>query len=190
MTTVSLVASEPERDLARLFRRHYDHLVSYAATMVGAEDAVDIVHDALLKFYKKVETDGALPDAAAQRTLIFAMVHDCAHDHERRTRIKGKVMQLVSGATAAMRRWSTTPRQEEDTEIARIVNPAVQSLRPSWRQVVTLVCEQELEVSEVATIMNINKATVRAHLVRATAALQFQLTQAQMTPERVQRRKR
>lgn len=190
MTTVSLVASDPERELARFFRRHYDHLVFYAATMVDAEDAVDIVHDALLKFYKKVEKDGAFPDAADQRSLIFAMVHDCAHDHVRRTKIKGRVMQLVSGATAAIRRWSTTPRREEDTEIARIVHPAVQALRPSWRQVVTLVCEQELEVSEVARIMGINKATVRAHLVRATAALQHQLTQAQLTPERVPRRKR
>lgn len=190
MTTVSIAPRDPERDLARFFRRHYDHLVHYAATMVDAEDAVDIVHDALLKFYKKAEADGAFPEASAQRSLIFAMVHDCAHDHLRRTHIKGRVMQLVSGATAAIRRWSATPRHEEDTEIARIVHPAVQALRPSWRQVVTLVCEQEMETSEVARVLGITPATVRAHLVRATAALQFQLTQAQMTPERMPRRKR
>ncbi len=175
--------------ISRVYITHFELLRNYAAGMVGRDDAEDVVHDALIKFIRQLKKTERLGTDEELRERLFVMVHDVAINSNLRYEAEGRVMQLISGATAAIRRWSTVERRTEDDEITREVDAAKARLRPSHRRVWVLIQENDFDGPQAGQVMQVKDSTVRAHLTRAMDALQDNLTQRGLDPAtRKQRR--
>lgn len=183
------VPSAHQRELERAYRKWDKHLCHYAARWVGLEHAPDVVQDAYAKYLEREAMDGAAPRPSEVRRHLFRYVHDCAIDSQRRDGAYQKALRAVSGPGAAIRRWMMTERRTEDDEIRTEVDKALFRVRASHRQVHVLNRQMELSIEETAEVLYIKDNTVRAHLVRATAALQQELTRIGFTPDGLQRRK-
>ena len=176
-------------EISRVYLRHFEFLRNYAATLVGRDEAEDVVHDALMKLYRQLETKGLPGDDDALFARLTVMVQDQALDVLKHRKVESRAMQLISGARAAVRRWTKTERRAEDGEITREIDAAMSRLRPSQRRACVLIRQSEFKTRQASELMQVTESTVRAHLVRAMDALQDDLTQRGLEPgTRKQRR--
>src|SRR5690606_7882970 len=101
---------EHEAEVALLYRALHATLRRYAVRLVDRDDADDVVQDAMLKYLAQRERQGKAlaPDAA--RLRLLSMVKDAARDRLRRGRRESRLMQLITGPSAAVRRWMSARR--------------------------------------------------------------------------------
>lgn len=174
-----------ERDASsafeRLYRRMHDGLVLYAARRVDGDDAQDVVHDAMLKFIEQHDARAPEPDGDARARLV-AMVQDVLRDGARRERRRQRLMQLISGTTAAMRRWTNPRRMADDNEIQRAIDANLARIPRCHRAVWVAIREDGLSVTEVAELLDITTGAVRAALSKANHELRQRLARNGFTP--------
>jgi RNA polymerase sigma factor (sigma-70 family) len=173
-----------EVSFSRLYARQYTPLLRYAKALVGEEDASDVVHDAMLKYLRRLQ-GGYGAHRELEQQELFGLLYDKARDHLRSREKRSDFLQLITGPRAAVRRWMNPARRTRDREIQRHVTEALEELRGSWRDVFVLVRQQGKEIAVAAAILGIKPSTARAHLVRATEALRDRLSAAGITPSHV-----
>ena len=183
-----LALHQPGLAMERAWQDNHGTLCAYAGKLVPAEDVDDVVQTALLKYYRRLEHRGAAPDVD-QRVVLFRLVTDCAIDHVRRLEAESKLLQAITGPRAAVRRWMTTHRKQEDDEISAQVHAAIEALRPSWRAAFILVYRVGLTPYEAAGVLHVRSSTVRANLTRALDTMRTSLIAAGYTPALHGRRK-
>lgn len=169
-------------DLDQLYRDMHGGLVRYAMRDVDADEAKDVVHDAMLKYLEQVARQSVPDPEDVARPRLVAMVHDVLLDRQRTNKRRKRLMQLISGSTAAIRRWTNPRRSAEDNEILRAVREALDSMHPSYRVAWTTVKEQGMTPEETARLLGISAASVRAALHKANAILRRELTRDGITP--------
>lgn len=169
-------------NLDLLYRDMHGGLVRYAMRAVDADEAKDVVHDAMLKYLEQVARQSASDPADEARPRLVAMVHDVLLDRQRTDKRRKRLMQLISGSTAAIRRWTNPRRSAEDDEILRSIRDALESMHPSYRVAWTTVKEQGMTPEETARLLGISAASVRAALHKANTILRRELARDGITP--------
>lgn len=169
-------------DLDRLYRDMHGGLVRYAMRDLDEDEAKDVVHDALLKYLQQLARQAFPEPEEEARPRLVAMVHDVILDRKRTDKRRKRLMQLISGSTAAMRRWTNPRRSAEDEEIVRTIHEVLESMSPSERVAWTTVKEQGMTPAETAELLGVTTASVRAALGKANAELRRQLTRDGITP--------
>lgn len=169
-------------NLDLLYREMHGGLVRYAMRDVDEDEAKDIVHDALLKYLEQLTRQPHLEPEDVARPRLVAMVHDVMLDRKRTNKRRKQLMQLISGSTAAIRRWTNPRRSAEDDEILRSIHEALESMHPSYRVAWTTVKEQGMTPEETADLLGISVGSVRAALHKANVLLRKALTRDGITP--------
>ena len=139
-----------------LWRLHRDELLCFATTLVGPDDAHDVVIDAFIRCVKTIHT---VP-AANRRAYLQRAVTNQAVSHHR----------------SCGRRWRR--------DLAALVNPvmshedtfadvrtALMELSVQQRAVVYFVYWEDEQVPQVAITLGMSVRTVRQHLDRAHVKL-------------------
>lgn len=127
----------------------------------------------------------ATPVGRDARLRLLRMVRDTAIDRCRQVVREARLLQLVTGPGAAARRWSSTRRRAEDSEIRRTVHAALEEMPRYLRDPWILARENGMEVHEAAAQLGIPAATCRVYLMRANERLERQLREMGLTPRTI-----
>lgn len=196
---------ETEAVLGAVFREAQRRLMRYALRLVEPDDAEDVVQETLLKFVaqrRRARESGAsrgrareraeaLPPLTSRDVIIrlTVMLRDVVIDRERARRKETKMMRLISGASATIRRRMSTRRPVEDDDIRSAIQDALVRL-PAWmREPWLLVKEQGYSVEEAATQLGITRASVRTAVSEANQAMRPHLERFGITPDTIRGRR-
>lgn len=150
-----------------------------ARAMIGdADEAMDIVQDAMLRFVRRYSSR----PGDQWRPLFFRIVVNRVRDLQRRRAVRGRVMS-----------WFRDERQPDPVEVApagRDADPAVavqgqeamaalqgamELLPARQQQAFALRCLEGMDVATTARVMGCSAGSVKTHYSRALAALRPRL---------------
>lgn len=175
---------------------------AWAVSVVGEEEADDIVQEALLRYWRrrsreqqdqKHEQTGG--DACGNdkydsnlRVVLVGLVRDVSSEFHRKrhrqkrvaTRVGGSVSKYVaihvsSPFISGVRRWMVPGGVGEHSDVDPTLRRAIESLPTRARQVFLLIAAHEMTCIEVATLLQLTESTVRAQMSRATRTLRDRL---------------
>ena len=141
-----------------LYRREVGGLMSVATTLVGPDDAADVVADAVVR----TMTSPSWSRARNRRAYLYRSVINEAKMLVR-ARDRRRLREHVEAVTSVIRNEMATPRPD--------VHVAVAGLSVNQRAVVHLVYWEDLSVAATAELLGISEGTVKRHLFRARAHL-------------------
>ncbi|MBB6145077.1 RNA polymerase sigma-70 factor (ECF subfamily) [Silvibacterium bohemicum] len=149
------------------------------ALVKNAEEAEDVVQDAVLKAYRKL---GSFRGDAKFSTWLIAITLNEARGRlrkENRTIVDSLDEQREENADftpAALTDWNEIPLALlERKEIRELVQQAVAELPDTYREIVTLRDVEECSVLDTAHLLGISSALVKVRLHRARMLLQKRL---------------
>lgn len=146
-----------------------------------AEDAEDVMQDALLKTYRHVSQ---IRDPLAFRTWLYRTVRNaCLVKRRRRVGEPSRMEPMEPpadrpGSGGALEVADAGKRPDElaiDRWLNQRLNAALQALAPMYRVIVVLREIEGLSTREVAEVLGISEANVKTRLHRARTMLRAQL---------------
>lgn len=99
---------------------------------------------------------------------LFRILRNLWIDQTRRAKTRGEEIDIHETPAAAIH---DGPRAVEATIALRETEAALETLPPEQREVLRLVCLEELSYAEAAAVLDIPKGTVMSRLARARLAL-------------------
>jgi len=146
------------------------------------EDAEDVLQDAFVKAYEHLD------DFHEQSKFYTWLVRIAVNEALMRLR-KRKTDRTVpldepvdTGEETVVREiavWDDNPEEKYGTtEIRRILDEAIQSLKPAFRTVFQLRDIEELSTEETAQLLGLSIPAVKSRLLRARLQLREKLTRA------------
>lgn len=136
------------------------------------EDADDLVQEACERALSRSEqwTPGTRLDS-----WMYRIIQNLWYDRLRSRRVRGEVVDETALDQQADEQAHHRPEQRQAlAEVSR----RLQALRPEHREVVVLVCVEELSYKEAADVLQVPVGTVMSRLARA----RLQLQEAAETP--------
>jgi len=164
--------------------RKYENKVFRLAKNItqNDEDAEDVLQDAFVKAYEHLD------DFHEQSKFYTWLVRIAVNEALMRLR-KRKTDRTVpldepvdTGEETVVREiavWDDNPEEKYGTtEIRRILDEAIQSLKPAFRTVFQLRDIEELSTEETAQVLGLSIPAVKSRLLRARLQLREKLTRA------------
>lgn len=164
--------------------RKYENKVFRLAKNItqNDEDAEDVLQDAFVKAYEHLD------DFHEQSKFYTWLVRIAVNEALMRLR-KRKTDRTVpldepvdTGEETVVREiavWDDNPEEKYGTtEIRRILDEAIQSLKPAFRTVFQLRDIEELSTEETAQLLGLSIPAVKSRLLRARLQLREKLTRA------------
>lgn len=178
-------SAEAFRGLVELYQRP---ILSFVTRMVGnAELADDLAQDVFLRAWRHLAD---YDPARKFSSWIFKIAHNRTIDQLRRQKLRRTVSlgdpddddDDGMGQVPAPEEGSSPLRQAESAELQRLVQEAIADLRPSYREILLLRFEQDLQYDEIAVVLGIALGTVKVQLHRARKALARELQRRGVEP--------
>ncbi|WP_324740673.1 sigma-70 family RNA polymerase sigma factor [Tsuneonella sp. CC-YZS046] len=142
---------------------HVPAMRRYACTLVGDEQADDLVHEALTRAYashRSFRQDGNLG------SWLLAIVHNCFVSGWRKRQVEGAgIEHLRHHAPVHM-----PPGQEHAVQLGELAR-AIEQLPLDQRSAFHLVVVEDLSYEMAASILHVPVGTIMSRLSRARAAL-------------------
>jgi RNA polymerase sigma-70 factor, ECF subfamily len=136
----------------------------YARSLVrNADEAEDLVHDALVKAYERKST---FRRGADLRTWLLSIVHNAHIDRLRQTRSRNRRHE-----EAATEIEPALPASQDHTIRLRQVRDAFFNLPEEQREALHLVAIEDLSYQEAASALGIPVGTLMSRISRARASL-------------------
>ena len=178
-------AATGDRDaMERLLMRAQEAAYRFSLLVCGhAEDAEDVMQDALLKTYRHV---GRITQPDAFRTWLFATVRNaCLMKRRRHVGEPSHFVSIEHGAQAtdggaaapvdvADRTPSADQKMIDDWMDARL-REALKKLPPAYRMIILLREMEGLSTKEVAAVTGYSEVNVKTRLHRARTMLRRQM---------------
>jgi RNA polymerase sigma-70 factor (ECF subfamily) len=166
-------------DIETLVRSHRARLLRFVMFSIGDEDvAASIVQDAFLKAYNNRESFRG--DCTVQ-TWLTTIALNLVRDHQRTQkfqfwkRVRNTAAEITEVASIIPSGASSPETQLLARERAAQVAEIVQGLSFMQRTVFLLRFQEEVEISEIARMLDMPANTVKTHLYRAVRAVRQQL---------------
>jgi RNA polymerase sigma-70 factor, ECF subfamily len=161
------------RDLLESYR---DRVYSFILRLVGsAQDAEDLAQDVFLKAFTKLDSyDPTRPFLS----WVFRIAHNSAIDHLRAR----KPQSLSLDADEALERPEGGPGPESAalaSSQAEYIDALISSLPPLYREALLLRHREDMDVVEIARVLDLPEGTVKIRLFRARNLLKAKLDETQ-----------
>jgi RNA polymerase sigma-70 factor (ECF subfamily) len=178
------VSEEPPLDFSRVYETYWGKVRSYAARLIGLDDADDIANEVFVKIARSL---GTLSDRSRLTSWIYAITINTVRDAAR-TRAS-RFAHLGERELPGVRDDKndglqfdlpdSTARTPEETavrnEMVACYLDYVNQLPASYREVYILSEFEALSNAEIAGRLTLSLATVKIRLHRARAALHEEL---------------
>ncbi len=147
-----------------LLRSLYPLVARWIRNKTGnPEDAEDVTQEVMFRISKHI---GRFDGRAKVTTWAYQITSNAVADHHRRS--SGEALQEPGGlAPAEPATPAMAPESLDDRTAAELVKTFFEALPGRQREVFDLADLQGFRSSEVAEMLGMNPATVRAHLFRA-----------------------
>ncbi len=157
------IAGDPEA-FAALAGRHRGRVEAVVARMLPADDAEEVVQEALLRAYLSLSQ---LRDSDRFGAWLCGIALNLAKMRLRRGAARRRALaQVGTGAEVGF---------DEDRELLELVREAVQLLPPGQRDVVLMHYVDDLSCEEIANLLGTTTGAVRVRLHRGRASLRREL---------------
>jgi len=188
---VRRAASGDAGAMEELLGRAQDVAFRFSFLVCGhAEDAEDVMQDALLKTYEQVAT---IREPEAFRPWLYTTVRNaCLMKRRRRANEPRRVPPLDGGAAPAGQKGALEVSDSGlspldaaiNSWLGRQLRDALRQLPPGYRVIVFLREMEGLSTKEVAAVTRLSEANVKARLHRARSMLRAQLRASASSPAR------
>ena len=150
----------------------YDsRLMYYVRRMVpDAHRARDVLQDVWLDVFLKL---GQLRSPQAFRVWLYRLAHDRAARHVRRRLVEANYREHASLEAQDVDSWDEL-RLLENCEL---VHAAIEKLSVLHREVITLRFLEEMEIKEIAEVVDCNEGTAKSRLHNAKSELRRIITE-------------
>jgi RNA polymerase sigma-70 factor (ECF subfamily) len=148
---------------AAIYEANSGHLIRLATVLVGADDAADLVADAVLRAVTSRSWSRVESPAAYLTRVTVHLAHDRRRQSSRRTLREARSARL-SERTAAR-------ASDADVETIVVVAAALASLSTGQLAVIHLHYWEDLTLAQVAERLGVREGTVRKQLDRAKQQL-------------------
>jgi RNA polymerase sigma-70 factor (ECF subfamily) len=180
-TLVAQAQAGDTQAFAELVRRYERKIYRLAKNITqNDEDAEDVLQDAFLKAYEHLS--GFQGQSKFYTWIVRIAVNEALMKLRKRKgdRFVSLDEPIDTGEEEVKREvavWEGNPEQQySQEELQRILNEAVQELKPDFRTVFTLRDIEELSTEETAETLGISIPAVKSRLLRARLALREKLT--------------
>ena len=161
---------------------HYERKIYRLAKHItqNDEDAEDVLQEAFLKAYEHL--DGFKGDSKFYTWIVRIAVNEALMRLRKRKTDRSVPLDepVELGEESVAREiavWEDNPEQQySQEEWRRILDEAVESLKPDFRTVFVLRDIEELSTEETAETLGISVPAVKSRLLRARLALRERLT--------------
>jgi RNA polymerase sigma-70 factor (ECF subfamily) len=161
---------------------HYDRRVFRMAKQItqNDEDAEDVLQETFLKAYSHL--DDFQGNSKFYTWLVRIAVNEALMKLRKRRSDKTVPLDdpIDTGEDVVAREIAVWDENPEDTysreELGRILDEAVQSLKPAYRTVFVLRDIEEMSIEETAEALNLSISAVKSRLLRARLQLREKLT--------------
>lgn len=179
-----LARRSQQGDLAafeELFNRHHKRVYNIAMRMLQDDtDAADATQEVFIRAYKSI--GNLISDEAFVTWLMTMTINICRDALRKRGRDKTESLDVPvksedgSSASREIADWSGNPGDSVVTKsMQELVQKAIYSLQPDYREVVTLFYIDQADISEISRITRSPEGTVKSRLSRARAELKRKL---------------
>jgi RNA polymerase sigma-70 factor (ECF subfamily) len=156
---------------ADIVRRHQATVFSIGYRMLGRRDAAeDLAQDVFLQLYRKLDSIESLEHLGYWLRRVAA---NLAIDWLRRASYSTS-QPLDAGAELP------APESDEDLLMTRALTRLLGELAPAARAVMVLRYQEDRDVGEIATALDMPVNTVKSHIKRSLTALRGKLVGAQL----------
>lgn len=133
---------------------------------MGIRDELDdLVQETFIKVFTRYES---FKGTSSQKTWIFSVALNTARDHLREKKRKNWLQFFTGSEESEPSRGNLAKDYADKVEIERLLG----ALSPKLREVVVLSCQEELELQEIATILDIPLGTVKSRPHQARSKLE------------------
>ncbi|HEV2800602.1 MAG TPA: sigma-70 family RNA polymerase sigma factor [Pyrinomonadaceae bacterium] len=181
---VTRAISGRDDSFEELVRRYQRPLVSYVYRMTGNyESALDLTQEVFIKVY------GSLARYRPEykfSTWIYRIAHNTAIDYLRRHSTREQELEVAThdGDTYEKPYASAAPTPEEESvraERRAEIEDVIQSLPPSYRELIVLRHAHDLSYDEIAEVTGLPLGTVKNRIFRAREAMRTPLVERGIT---------
>ena len=164
-----------------LVRRYMPRALAFARQMTrNSEDAQDLVQEAFVKAYRML---GGFKGESSFYTWFMKVLSNLCLDHLRKEAVIRRVFFFQTPREDDEDGWDLMeqipdPKRAgmpdagmEQKELRAALNKALRALPGRQRAVFLLKHDEGMKLSEVAAVLGISEGAVKAHMVRAVAAL-------------------
>lgn len=160
---------------ARLRQKYHDAIYNLIYRMIREKDEVeDLTQEAFIKAFGSLSS---FNDEFAFSTWLYKIATNNCIDHIRRRKLQTfSIDKPIESKESDFSFELPDTNDEPDQEmIARqrkkLLDDAINSLPPKYRQVIVMRHQEEMEYQEIAQILDLPLGTVKAHIFRAREML-------------------
>lgn len=165
-----IIKLRDEDAYAEFYREEHAHIVQFIRSRVDrVEIAEDLANEAFVEVWRYIFRERQVVEHL--QALLFTIVRRLVIDHYRKRKgieVDPEIMETVPDSRSMLKEL------ELDQE-AGAVRAVIEKLRSEYREVVTLRFVDELDIQEIASILNKSPGAVRVLLHRALAALRKEI---------------
>lgn len=157
-----------EAEFSRLYELAYTDVLRFIQRRAGPDHAEDIVHEAFLVAWRRLDDLPSKPGDA--RAWLFATARNCLLNSQRGQARQGALAVRVAARTPTF--------ADAETELShqRIdLASAWQRLRPEYQEILALAIWEDLSSSQAGQVLGISSAAYRIRLYRARKSLRHEL---------------
>lgn len=167
------LASGKQSALDRLWQMHGPSIRTIGSRFLGSPEAgEDVAQEAFVKIWRNA--DRFDPARGSGKTWLYTIVRNTTRDHLRRQRLRW----LVGLDDLSITPVDPAPNQENQTvdrAKLRAVQAEILGLPDAQRMALLLSTTEELETTEIATIMGRSQGAVEQLIVRARRRLRARM---------------
>jgi RNA polymerase sigma-70 factor (ECF subfamily) len=181
---LALVARAKAGDTAAFSElvKHYDRRIFRMAKQItqNDDDAEDVLQETFFKAYSHL--DSFQGNSKFYTWLVRIAVNEALMKLRKRRADRTVPLDepIDTGEDEVIREIAVWDENPEETysreELARILEQAVESLKPAYRTVFILRDIEEMSIEETAQILNLSISAVKSRLLRARLQLREKLT--------------
>lgn len=161
------MSKDKEELVMEWYEQYYDDIYRFIVFMIGDKQSCeDLVHDTFLRAFTGLER---FENRSAVKTWLFGIARYLVLDEIRRR--KRKRLFNVLGFSNDIPSSIDVEQIIEKREMILEQMQYIQSLKPNYRLVITLIKIEECSTKEVAEILGWSEAKVRKTLSRALQTL-------------------
>ncbi len=160
---------------SRLRQKYHDAIYNLIYRMIREKDEVeDLTQEAFIKAFGSL---ASFNDEFAFSTWLYKIATNNCIDHIRRKKLQTfSIDKPIESKESDFSFELPDTNDEPDEEmIARqrkiLLDDAINSLPPKYRQVIVMRHQEEMEYQEIARILKLPLGTVKAHIFRAREIL-------------------
>lgn len=164
------------RALEQLLEKYQRHVYRFGMKMCGdPEDAQEILQDTLLQVARSLKD---FRGASSVTTWLYTIARSFCIKRRRRSKFapeREESLEAVAEAHAVPDAGRGPDEQVAGKQVERVLDRAIRSLEPMYREVLVLRDVEGLAAPEVAEVLGISVEAVKSRLHRARVAVRAQV---------------